>query len=128
MATPLLQQFPSLAAYSPAFLKDFLSSPELTEAFLFSLPEIQQLAAEVEQLGKENENMARESLLRITVNAIRSHRIMESGADRLGRNMELRDELLALRENTAMSYGHAEALKAQWQEIDKAQAQLYQVS
>lgn len=46
----------------------------------------------------------------------------------LGRNMELRDELLALRENTAQAYGHAEAFKAQWQEIDKAQAQLYQVS
>lgn len=45
-----------------------------------------------------------------------------------GRNMELRDELLALRENTAQAYGHAEALKVQWQEIEKAQAQLYQVS
>jgi hypothetical protein len=61
MATPLLQQFPSLAAYPPSFLKDLLSSPALTEAFLFSLPEVQQLAAEVEQLGKENEEMARES-------------------------------------------------------------------
>lgn len=45
----------------------------------------------------------------------------------VGRNLELRDELLALRENTAMAYGHAEALKAQWQEIEKAQSQLYQV-
>ena len=60
MATPLLQQFPSLAAYPPAFLKDLLSSPALTEAFLFSLPEVQHLAAEVEQLGKENEELARE--------------------------------------------------------------------
>ncbi len=43
------------------------------------------------------------------------------------RNLALQDELLALREATAQSYGHAEALKMQWQEIDKAQAQLYQV-
>jgi hypothetical protein len=42
--------------------------------------------------------------------------------------MALRDELLALRENTAQVYGHAEALRVQWQEIEKAQAQLYQVS
>lgn len=62
MSTPLLQQFPSLAAYPPAFLKDLLSSPALTEAFLFSLPEVQALAVEVEQLGKENEDMARTSL------------------------------------------------------------------
>ena len=61
MSTPLLQQFPSLSAYPAAFLKDLLSSPELTEAFLFTLPEVQQLAAEVEKLGKENDDLASES-------------------------------------------------------------------
>jgi len=61
MSTQLLQQFPSLAAYPPEFLKDLLSSAELTEAFLFSLPEVQALAAEVEKLGKENDDIARES-------------------------------------------------------------------
>ncbi|TXT13351.1 hypothetical protein VHUM_00718 [Vanrija humicola] len=101
MATPLLQQFPSLASYPPAFLKDLLSSPELTEAFLYSLPEVQQLAADVERLGRENEEVARQ-------------------------NLALRDELVALREATAQSYNHAEALKAQWTEIDKAQTNLYQ--
>lgn len=60
MSTPLLQQFPSLSSYPPSFLKDLLSSPELTEAFLFTLPEIQQLAAEVEKLGRENEDAASE--------------------------------------------------------------------
>lgn len=60
MATSLLQQFPSLASYPPSFLKDLLSSPDLTEAFLFSLPEVQELAAEVERLGHENDNLARE--------------------------------------------------------------------
>lgn len=58
MSTQLLQQFPSLATYPTSFLKDLLSSPELVEAFLFTLPEVQQLAAEVEQLGKENEDTA----------------------------------------------------------------------
>lgn len=58
MSTQLLQQFPSLAAYPPSFLKDLLSSPELTEAFLFTLPEVQELASDVERLGKENEEMA----------------------------------------------------------------------
>lgn len=61
MSTALLQQFPTLSAYPPAFLKDLLSSPALTEAFLFTLPEVQQLVAEIEQLGKENEDMARAS-------------------------------------------------------------------
>jgi ESCRT-I complex subunit VPS37 len=61
MSTPLLQQFPSLAAYPAPFLKDLLSSPELTEAFLFTLPEVQDLAAEVERLGKENEEIASKS-------------------------------------------------------------------
>lgn len=37
-----------------------LSSPDLTEAFLFSLPEVQDLAAEVERLGRENEEIASE--------------------------------------------------------------------
>lgn len=60
MSTPLLQQFPSLSSYPPSFLKDLLSSPELTEAFLFTLPEVQQLAAEVEKLGRENEETASE--------------------------------------------------------------------
>ncbi|GFZ50069.1 hypothetical protein JCM24511_07822 [Saitozyma sp. JCM 24511] len=101
MSTPLLQQFPSLATYPPSFLKDLLSSPDLTEAFLFTLPEVQELAAEVEKLGKENEELAK-------------------------RNLDLRDELLALREATAQSYGHAEALKVQWAEIEKAQTSLYQ--
>lgn len=63
MATPLLSQFPSLAAYPPSFLKDLLSSPELTEAFLFSLPEVSDLVGEVEHLGRENVDLARESLL-----------------------------------------------------------------
>jgi ESCRT-I complex subunit VPS37 len=58
MATPLLQQFPSLATYPPALLKDLLSSPPLTEAFLYSLPEVQNLAVEVEKLGRENEELA----------------------------------------------------------------------
>lgn len=60
MSTPLLQQFPSLSAYPASFLKDMLSSPDLTEAFLFSLPEVQDLAAEVERLGRENEEIASE--------------------------------------------------------------------
>ncbi len=59
MSTSLLQQFPSLATYPTSFLKDLLSSPELTEAFLFSLPEVQNLAIEVEKLGRENEELAR---------------------------------------------------------------------
>ncbi|WVQ89534.1 hypothetical protein IAS59_003296 [Cryptococcus gattii] len=101
MSTPLLQQFPSLSSYPPSFLKDLLSSPELTEAFLFTLPEIQQLAAEVEKLGRENEDAAR-------------------------RNLELKDELSALRDATAQSYAHAEDLKRQWADIEKAQHNLYQ--
>jgi hypothetical protein len=59
MSTPLLAQFPSLAAYPASFLKDLLSSPELTEAFLFSLPEVQELVGEVEQIGRENVELAR---------------------------------------------------------------------
>ncbi len=59
MSTPLLAQFPSLAAYPPSFLKDLLSSPELTEAFLFSLPEVQEVVGEVEQIGRENVELAR---------------------------------------------------------------------
>ncbi|KAK1923728.1 hypothetical protein DB88DRAFT_492209 [Papiliotrema laurentii] len=101
MSTPLLQQFPSLAACPAPFLKDLLSSPELTEAFLFTLPEVQDLAAEVERLGKENEEIAK-------------------------RNMELRDELFALRDATAQSYAHAEGMKARWADIEKAQGNLYQ--
>jgi ESCRT-I complex subunit VPS37 len=45
-----------------------------------------------------------------------------------GRNIEMRDELLALRETTAQVYSHAEALKMRWADIEKAQASLYQVS
>jgi len=60
MSTPLLQQFPTLASYPPSFLKDLLSSPPLTEAFLYTLPQVQNLAAEVEKLGRENEGLARE--------------------------------------------------------------------
>ncbi|ODO00789.1 hypothetical protein L198_03116 [Cryptococcus wingfieldii CBS 7118] len=101
MSTPLIQQFPSLAAYPPSFLKDLLSSPELTEAFLFSLPEVQQLAAEVERVGRENDEIA-------------------------GKNLELRDELLALRDATAQSYAHAEGLKRHWTDIEKNQKDLYQ--
>ncbi|WVW86754.1 hypothetical protein I302_108808 [Kwoniella bestiolae CBS 10118] len=101
MSTPLVQQFPSLAQYPPSFLKDLLSSPELTEAFLFSLPEVKDLAAEVEKLGKENDEIAR-------------------------RNLELRDELIALRDATAQSYAYAEGLKRKWVDIEKAQANLYQ--
>ena len=41
--------------------------------------------------------------------------------------MALRDELFALRDATAQSYAHAEALKAQWAEIEQAQASYYQV-
>jgi hypothetical protein len=41
--------------------------------------------------------------------------------------MVLRDELIALRDATAQSYAHAEHLKHQWTEIDRAQAGLYQV-
>lgn len=43
------------------------------------------------------------------------------------KNLALQDELLALRDATAQSYSHAEALKAHWAEIDKAQQGLYQV-
>ncbi|WWC92970.1 uncharacterized protein L201_007933 [Kwoniella dendrophila CBS 6074] len=101
MSTPLVQQFPSLAQYPPSFLKDLLSSPELTEAFLFTLPEVKELAAEVEKLGRENDEIAKT-------------------------NLELRDELLALRDSTAQSYAYAEGLKRRWVDIEKAQANLYQ--
>ena len=60
MSTPLLQQYPSLGSYPASFLKDLLSSPQLTEAFLYSLPQVQELAAEVEKLGRENEEIASE--------------------------------------------------------------------
>nr|ODN95627.1 hypothetical protein L204_04168 [Cryptococcus depauperatus CBS 7855] len=101
MSTLLLQHFPSLQIYPPSFLKDLLASSELTEAFLFTLPEVQQLAIEVEKLGRENEHLAAE-------------------------NLELRDELLALRDATAQSYAYAEGLKRQWVEIEKNQQNLYQ--
>ena len=58
MSTPLLQQFPSLASQPPSFLKDLLSSPELVEAYLFTLPNVQELAADVERIAKENEELA----------------------------------------------------------------------
>ncbi len=45
-----------------------------------------------------------------------------------GRNIELRDELIALRDTTAQSNAHAEHLKQRWAEIEKAQANFYQVS
>ncbi|KAK4687069.1 ESCRT-I complex subunit VPS37, partial [Tremellales sp. Uapishka_1] len=101
MSTPLLQTFPSLATYPPAFLKDLLSSPELLEAFLFSLPEVQDLTIEVEKLGIETEELAR-------------------------KNLELRDQLIALREATAQSWSHAEELKKRWAELEKQQSNLYQ--
>ena len=41
--------------------------------------------------------------------------------------MELRDELLALRDATAQSYAYAEHMKQQWAELEKAQNNLYQV-
>jgi hypothetical protein len=63
MSTPLLQQFPSLSGYPISFLKDLLSSPQLVEAYLFTLPQIQELAAEVERLSKENEDLASKSEL-----------------------------------------------------------------
>lgn len=44
-----------------------------------------------------------------------------------GRNLELKDELSALRDATAQSYAHAEDLKRQWADIEKAQHNLYQV-
>ena len=65
MSTPLLQQFPSFASYPSSFLKDLLSSPQLVEAFLFTLPEVQHLAAEVEELARENEEIASGSSLSI---------------------------------------------------------------
>jgi hypothetical protein len=45
----------------------------------------------------------------------------------VGRNLELRDELFALRDATAQSWSHAEEMKARWAELDKAQTNLYQV-
>ena len=61
MSTQLLQHFPSLSGYPTSFLKDLLSSPQLVEAYLFTLPQIQELAAEVERLSKENEDLASRS-------------------------------------------------------------------
>jgi len=119
MSTPLLQQFPSLSAYPTSFLKDLLSSPQLVEAYLFTLPQVQELAAEVERLSKENEDIASRP---------GQHAEYRNIADCcLEGNLELRDELFALRDATAQSYAHAEALKAQWAEIEKAQASYYQV-
>ena len=65
MSTPLLQQFPSLASQPASVLKDLLSSSELVEAFLFTLPEVQQLAADIERIGKENEELASASILMV---------------------------------------------------------------
>lgn len=45
----------------------------------------------------------------------------------IGKNMALRDELLALRDATAQSYAHAEGQKERWGDIEKAQTNLYQV-
>lgn len=67
MSTPLLQQFPSLASPPPSFLKDLLSSPQLTEAYLFTLPAVQEMVADIERLGKENEERARESMFALAL-------------------------------------------------------------
>lgn len=48
-------------------------------------------------------------------------------AHHTGSNLALRDELIALRDQTAQAYANAEQLKAQWADIDKAQSSLYQV-
>ena len=135
MSTPLLQQFPSLSSYPPSFLKDLLSSPPLTEAFLYTLPEVQELTGEIEKLSRENEELARESALpllgckgcrdRVSVRRVGFETESSYCA---GRNVGLRDELITLRETTAQSYAHAEHLKQRWADIEKAQANLYQVS
>lgn len=44
-----------------------------------------------------------------------------------GGNLALKDELIALRDATAQSYSHAEALKVHWTEVEKAQNNLYHV-
>ena len=133
MSTPLLQQFPSLSSYPPSFLKDLLSSPALTEAFLFTLPEVHELAAEVERLGRENEGLAREFHLLDCFLHTRLALLIPSFHTRAhrrcsGQNLDLREQLLNLRDITAQSYAHAEHLKLRWTEIEKAQANLYQVS
>jgi len=127
MSTPLLQQFPSLSSYPPSFLKDLLSSPPLTEAFLYTLPEVQDLAAEVEKLGRENEELARKRSV-LPEPLISRQYTSSDPCSCTGRNVQLRDELIALRDTTAQAYAHAEHLKQRWAEIEKAQANLYQVS
>ena len=70
MSTPLLQHFPSLASYPPSFLKDLLSSPQLTEAFLYTIPEVQELGVEVERLSRENEELARKSVVLLHLSCV----------------------------------------------------------
>jgi hypothetical protein len=63
-STPLLETFPTLGDFSTETLKDLLSDDRLLEAYLYTLPEVEAAAAEVERLGKENEALARELPMR----------------------------------------------------------------
>lgn len=60
--TPLLEAFPTLSDFTTDSLKDLLSDDRMLEAYLYTLPEVEAAAAEVERLGKENEELASESL------------------------------------------------------------------
>jgi ATP sulfurylase len=60
--TPLLTDFPVLTDLPEKDLKDVLSDERLTHAILFTVPAVTTALAEQEKLGKENEEMASQSL------------------------------------------------------------------
>ncbi|KAJ9104341.1 hypothetical protein QFC19_003983 [Naganishia cerealis] len=100
MSSRLLEEFPQLAGYSDDQLKELLSNDTYLEAFLYGLPVVAGVLDRHEQLSRENEELAK-------------------------RNLELQNDLMALRASTASAYATAQHLQDRWKEVEQKQAGLY---
>ena len=98
-----------------------LNNPAYYEAVFNSLPQVKTMFQTQSELGRANEEIASEYAVALIHESVLRWVVRAEG------NLQLQNELYALRAETKDAFDRAKALEARWKELEREQRDVYQV-
>jgi ESCRT-I complex subunit VPS37 len=109
-------------------LEDLLTDQQYFQTVFMGLPRVQSLLLSLLELGRANEAIASEYMIRsfpkplCIIVAVNDTWILAE------KNLALQDELYKLRSETQQAFDEAKALEARWKVLEREQKELHSVS